>query len=150
MEFSLFSEAARDYEAEAAERRTALVRTAVKEEIFPFLAMAASDAEYGHRKALAADRLRTIARQCEASVQEVEGAADRMYRLLAQARRNEVREARLEQRTAAMSCKNCDHASVDHSEGLQCASCGCTNFTPKATGKEGRRVTAENEEGPFS
>lgn len=150
MEYSLFSEAARDYEAEAAERRTALVRATVKEEIFPFLAMAASDAEYGHRKALAADRLHAIARRCETSVKDVESAADRMYRLLAQARRNQMREARLEQRTAAMQCGNCGHGSVDHSEGLQCHSCGCTNFTPQSTGKEGRRITAENEEGPFS
>lgn len=148
--FSLFDEAARDWDAEAAARRTALVRVAVQEEIFPFLAQAASDAEYGHRKALASDRLHAIALRCEASVADVESTADRMYRILAQARRNQVREARLEQRTAAMACKNCDHSSVDHSEGLQCSSCGCTDFAPKATGKEGRRVTAENEEGPFS
>jgi len=146
--FSLFEEAARDYEAEAAERRAALVRAAVKEEVFPFLAMAASEVEYGHRRALAAESLERIAVRCGASVAEVGDVADRMYRLLAQARQGQP-QARLE-RTAAMVCGNCDHASVDHSEGLSCNTCGCANFTPKSDGKEARRVTAEGGEGPFT
>lgn len=146
--FSLFEEAARDYEAEAAERRAALVRAAVKEEVFPFLAMAASEVEYGHRRALAAESLERIAVRCGASVAEVGDVADRMYRLLAQARQGQP-QVRLE-RTAAMVCGNCDHASVDHSEGLSCNTCGCANFTPKSDGKEARRVTAEGGEGPFT
>lgn len=153
--FSLFEEAARDYEAEAAERRAALVRAAVKEEVFPFLAMAASEVEYGHRRALAAESLKRIAVRGGASVAEVGDVADRMYRLLAQARQGQPQarqgqpQARLE-RTAAMVCGNCDHASVDHSEGLSCNTCGCANFTPKSDGKEARRVTAEGGEGPFT
>ncbi|HWB34414.1 MAG TPA: hypothetical protein VHA75_00165 [Rugosimonospora sp.] len=155
MDFSLFDEAARDYDAEAAERRTAMVRVAVKEDIFPFLAMASTDAEYRHRKALAAERLHTIARRCEASLADVEETADRMYRTLLSARQK-LAGARAQAPTAmrttsVMGCKNCDHASVDHSEGLACGACGCTNFTPKSSGKEARRVTAEGEEsGPFS
>lgn len=148
MDFSLFDEAARDFTAEAAERRTALVRIAVKEEIFPFLAQAASPSEYAHRKALASERLGAIARRCEASLEDVEGCADRMYGLLVQSRQQSA-QARL-QRSAVMGCKNCDHASVDHSEGLQCHACGCTNFTPKSSGREARRVTAEEGGGPFS
>lgn len=147
MEFSLFDEAARDYDAEAAQRRTALVRTAVQQEIFPFLAMASSTVEYGHRKALAAGPLTAIATRYGAPIAEVEGAADRMFGLLMEGRQ---RTAQL-RRTAAASCANCGHSNTDHTEGLRCE-CGCTDYTPKTDGstKEGRRVTAEEGSGPFS
>lgn len=150
MDFSLFDEAARDYDAEAAERRTALVRTAVQQEAMPFLAMAQSDQEYIHRKALMADRLYAIASRYETGVSAVEAAADRMYRLLVQSRQ---RPAEGRSHTATMQCANCNHGSVDHSEGLRCAACGCNNFTPQAktAAKEARQVTAEGEgSGPFS
>jgi hypothetical protein len=147
MDFSLFDEAARDYDAEAAELRTAMVRTAVQTEIFPFLAMAATPAEYVHRKALAAERLVSIAQRCDASPQEVEGAADRMYTLLSGARQ---RTAQL-QREAAAECANCGHKGTDHTEGLRCQ-CGCTDYTPKTDGgtTASRRTAAGEGSGPFS
>lgn len=141
MDFSLFDEASRDHDAEAADRRTALVRIAVQHEAMPFLALASSDAEYGHRKALMSDRLSTIAARCEASVEEVEGAADRMYHLIRTTRQGSAEGL---SRTAAMHCGNCDHGSVDHSEGLQCPRCGCNNFTPKS------KTAAREGGGPFS
>ena len=149
MDFSLFDEAARDYDAEAAERRTALVRTAVQEEIFPFLAMASSPEEYGHRKALAYERLTTIAARCNAPLADVEGAADRMYALLLEGRQ---RTAQLQQRTAAAACANCGHKGTDHTEGLRCQ-CGCTDYTPKTEDggtKQARKTAAEEGSGPFS
>lgn len=143
MDFSLFDEASRDHDAEAAERRTALVRIAVQHGAMPFLALASDEAEYGHRKALMAERLSTIAAQCEASVAEVEDTADRMYRLVL-ATRQRGAEGLL--RTAAMQCAACQHGSVDHSEGLQCPQCGCANFTPQA-----KTAAREGEGGgPFS
>lgn len=152
MDFSLFTEAARDHDAEASQRRTALVRTAVQQEVMPFLALAASDGEYAHRKALIYQRLAAIANRCEASLDETEDVADRMYGLLVQGRQRAAQAAVTH--TAAMACSNCNHQSVDHSEGLQCAACGCNNFTPTSrtasTGKEARQVTAEGDQGPFS
>lgn len=152
MDFSLFDEASRDHDAEMAERRTALVRTAVQQEVFPFLALAQTPAEYAHRKALTAQSLTAIAQRCEASVGDAEAACDRMYDLLTQTRLRAA-ESRLSTQ-AAMSCANCNHRSVDHTEGLQCSACGCANFTPQSrtasTGKEGRRVTADEGDGPFS
>lgn len=149
MDFSLFDEAARDYDAENAVRRTAMVRSAVQEEIFPFLALASSAQEYGHRKALAAERLTSIAQRCGSSLAETEGVADRMYGLLAEGRQ---RTAQLHA-TAAAACANCGHKGTDHTEGLRCQ-CGCTDYTPKTDEdggtKEAHRVTAQEGSGPFS
>jgi rubrerythrin len=151
MDFSLFDEAARDYDAERAEYRTAMVRTAVTKEIFPFLAVASSTQEYAHRKALAADRLADIAQRTQASLEETEAAADRMFTALLEGRQSAAEG--LAATAGTMSCSNCGHGSTDHSEGLQCPTCGCGNFTPQtiASRKEARQVTAEGEgEGPFS
>lgn len=147
MDYSLFDEAARDLTAEAAVRRTAMVRTAVGEEVMPFLALASTPVEYLHRKALIAERLSVVALNCGATLQEVETAADRMYGLLAEATRQVTAAA------TSMKCSNCNHQSVDHTEGLRCQ-CGCANFTPQSTTtasrKEARPVTAEAASGPFS
>lgn len=141
MNFSLFDEASRDFDAEAAQRRTAMVRVAVQKEIFPFLAMASTSGEYDHRKALAYERLSAIASRCEASLQETEAVADRMYAALQEGRKL----------AAGMKCANCGHSNSPHAQGDSCSSCGCHNFTPQTTAaKEGRRVTAEEGEGPFS
>ena len=143
MDFSLFDEAARDYDAEAATRRTALVRTAVVGEIFPFLADAESPTEYRHRKALASERLMSIAERHDASPAEVEDIADRMFARLLESR----------QAAAKTRCGACGHVGKDHAEGLKCPKCGCTNYTPQTTSArtEARQVTAESEgEGPFS
>lgn len=146
MDFSLFSEASRDHEAEALERRTALVRMAVADELLPFLALASSAGEYMDRKALVADRMRAIAGQCGAQPHEVEAMADRLYTLLTQ------RQATRHLGQAA-PCGNCNHTSVDHTEGLRCQ-CGCADYQPVSAPvtarKEARQVTAEDGSGPFS
>lgn len=152
MDFSLFDEAARDYDAEAAERRTAMVRSAVTQEIFPFLAVAGSAGEYAHRKALAAERLSSIATRCEASYDETEAVADRMFARLLESRQRAA-QGSLGAEAKSRSCANCTHASPGHSEGGNCPSCGCTSFRAesKTAGKEARLVTAEGQgEGPFS
>lgn len=146
MEYSLFDEASRDHDEEARDRRVALVRTAVTQEIFSFLALADSPGDYANRKALVNDRISAIALRYGSSLEETEGVADRMYQHLAQARQ----ASKLTYTAGAMKCSACEHTSTDHSEGLRCQ-CGCTNFTPETKSeKEARRVTAEGEEGPFS
>lgn len=152
MDHSLFDEAARDYESEAAERRTALVRTAVSREILPFLSMAASPAEYEHRRALAADTLYRIAENCDAPLSDVVAMADRLFTLFYQRKANleTQRKVALEAQAAGMKCTNCDHVNPPHQQGGMCSACDCTNYTPKTAAKEGRRVTAEEGSGPFS
>ncbi len=144
MDFSLFDEASRDYDREALERRTALVRTAVTQDVMPFLALASTPEEYRHRKALAAQSIEMIATRCEASAQEVVTMADRMFAMVHAARRDEG----LVHVAKAMECANCDHRSTDHTEGLKC-SCGCSNFTP-STSRHGMRREAGEGSGPFS
>jgi hypothetical protein len=141
VDFSLFDEASRDYDAEMADRRTAMVRTAVQQEIFPWLAMARSPQEYEHRRALADGSLQRIADAHDAPLSEVTAMADRLFTLFYQAKT-----------AAGMKCGNCGHASKPHTDGDACASCGCNNFTPQTTAaKEARQVTAEGEgAGPFS
>lgn len=140
MDYGVIHEASYDHEAEHRLRREALIRTAVADEIMPFLAMARSTSEYDHRKALAWDSLGEIANRHEASYDEVEDVADRMYGLIVQSRLKPV--------IAVAPCANCDHASVDHSEGLKCT-CGCADYAPASDSKEARRVTAEEGDGPF-
>jgi hypothetical protein len=149
MDYSLFDEAGRDYDAEAGQRRAALVRTAVSQDLMPFLALAADQVEYGHRRALASEGIGRIAARCQATPQEVADCADRMFKTFL-----DTRTASTPHLSVSAPCSNCRHASVDHSEGLRC-SCGCTNFvagsnTSTAARTEARRTTAEKEEGPFS
>lgn len=146
MDFSLFDEASRDYDREALERRTALVRVGVGETLMPFLALASSTEEYQNRKALASSVIHNVAMRCGSSETEVIAVADRMYGLLTEARR--TTQDGLVYTATAMACANCDHKSTDHSEGLRC-SCGCTNFTP-STSKESMRREAGEGSAPFS
>lgn len=149
MDFSLFDEASRDYDREALERRTAMVRTAVTQGLMPFLAMATTTEEYRHRKALAAENIQAVAVQHGASVEEVETIVDRMYAMV-HASRQVAEDDGLRYTASAMECSNCGHRSTDHSEGLRCG-CGCTSFTP-ATGGQTTAVRHEAGEGsgPFS
>lgn len=146
MDYGLFDEASRDLTAEATVRRIAMVRSTVGEEAMPFLALASSEVEYIHRKALMVDRLSDIALRTGASLSEVEATADRMYTLLTEA------NAKVAAGASAVACGNCQHRSVDHTEGMACQ-CGCNDFSPQTTAskKEARQVTAEGEgSGPFS
>lgn len=146
MEYSLFDEASRDYDEEARDHRVAFVRTALVQEIFPFLALAQTPEDYANRKALALDRLSAIASRYDSSLAETEEVADRMYRHLVTARQ----ASKLTYTASAMQCGECKHTSTDHSEGLPCH-CGCSNFTPETKSeKEARRVTADEGDGPFS
>jgi hypothetical protein len=148
MDFSLFDEASRDYDREALERRTALVRTAVTQDVMPFLAMAATTEEYMHRRALAAESLQHIAAQHGASVSEVEVIADRMYGMVHAARR--AKDDGLVYTATAQKCGNCKHQSTDHTEGLRC-SCGCADFVAAGDVQTtGMRREAGEGSGPFS
>ena len=124
------------------------MRTAVTQDVMPFLAMATSTEEYMHRKALAAESLQQIAAQHGASMIEVETIADRMYGMVHAARR--AKDENLVHVATAQACGNCKHQSTDHSEGLRCG-CGCTDFVaagnPQTTGM--RREAGEGA-GPFS
>lgn len=143
MDFSLFDEASRDYDREALERRTAMVRTAVVEEVMPFLAMATSTQEYEHRKALACNSLVSIATRHDASLGEVLIVADRLYGHLVTARG-------LVHVATVPPCANCEHSSTDHAEGLRCH-CGCTNFVADSgTQATAMRREAGEGSGPFS
>lgn len=146
MDFSLFDEASRDHDREALERRTALVRTAVTQEVMPFLAMAASTEEYVDRRELAHNSLMSIATRHGASLAETVAVADRMYGLLSEARRTP--DDGLTFVANAMACGNCGHQSTDHTEGLRCQ-CGCTDFSPE-TSKQAMRREAGEGSGPFS
>lgn len=150
MDFSLFDEASRDYDREHLERRTAMVRAALAEEVMPFLAMATSEEEYAHRKALAHNALMSVATRHGASLGETTAVADRLFGLLVTARRSSSREDGLVYTANAQPCANCDHASTDHTEGLRCH-CGCTNFVPDtSTQATAMRRQAGEGSGPFS
>jgi hypothetical protein len=142
MDYGVFDEASRDHEAEVAMRREALVRAAVSEEVMPFLGMAASEREYQHRRALADDHLQRIADTWDVPLTEVTAMADRLFTAMYQGR------TAILQRTSSATCAACGHRNTDHSEGLRCP-CGCTSFQPQTQEKEGRRVTAEEGDGPF-
>lgn len=81
---SVWTEAGRDAEAEARARSLDQARAAVGE-IWPFIALARSQAEYGHRKALVAERITTIASKTGTTVDDVSGILDRFYATLKQA-----------------------------------------------------------------
>jgi hypothetical protein len=147
MDFSLFDEASRDYDREHLERRTALVRTAVTQEVMPFLAMATSTEEYVDRRELAHNSLMSIATRHGASLAETSAVADRLYGLLSEARRRSDDDG-LVYTANAMACGNCGHQSTDHTEGLRCQ-CGCTDFSPE-TSKQAMRREAGEGSGPFS
>lgn len=142
MDYGVFDEASRDLEAEASMRREAMVRTALSEEVMPFLGLAASEGEYRHRLALADGHLQRIADKCGVSLAEVTAMADRLFGLIYQHKSASVIK------TSAVMCGACGHRNTDHSEGLRCP-CGCTSFQPETSPKEGRRITAEEGDGPF-
>lgn len=148
MDYGVFEEASHDYEREIFERRREAAKVAVQEEIFPFLALAANKGEYQTRKALAAERISSIASRAGLPEVEVEKVADAMFGYVDQARTASVPKTATVRKSAVMACANCDHTSVDHSEGLTCSACGCSNFTPQ-TREASRRATA-GEGGPFS
>jgi hypothetical protein len=131
MDYGVFDEASRDHEAEAAMRRHAMVRTAVAEEVMPFLALAGSEREYEHRKALAEDHLQRIADKYDVPLADVTALADRVFNLMYRSRTAGL------QRTSSTTCAACGHRNTDHSEGLRCP-CGCTSFQPETQEKEAK------------
>lgn len=81
---SVWTEAGRDAEAEQRSAALDHARAAVAE-IWPFIAQARSTAEYGHRKALVAERITSIAAKTGTTVDDVSGILDRFYAMLKQA-----------------------------------------------------------------
>ena len=80
----LWTEAA--FSHEAAAREAALARAEAElAGVFPFLAAARSMADYGHRRALAGDRLEAIALRCGADPAEIYEMADRHFALFREA-----------------------------------------------------------------
>lgn len=131
MEFtSLFDEASRDLEAEGRERIVTAASQAATSSCWPFLALAKSESEFGHRLALIEDRLHTIASEHGVSYEEVTGPLHKGFAALMAAR-----EASLDPKDAAgPKCANCGHSNVEHAQGATCA-CGCDSFEPRTAAK---------------
>ncbi len=142
MDYGLFDEASRDLEDEHQVRTAAIVRMEVAERLMPFLASASSVEEYQHRIALMDESVQDIARQASTTPELVVQAAHRMHSLLADPHQVTAGAA------SSVQCANCQHRSVDHTEGLACQ-CGCSDFTPQ-TRTEARRVEADHGGTPFS
>lgn len=113
---TLWDEAGASAEAQAAAQalETAKVASAG---IWPFLALAADEVEFGQRLDLAGDRITTAAAKAGASEVDLVAAYTRQFNLLTEARTQ----------AAASTCAHCGHASTRHSDGAQCH-CGCSTF----------------------
>lgn len=84
MSYDLWAEASASHEEMA--REAALVGAEVAfGDVFPFLAMARTEAEFGHRLAIAADRLEVIAASNGVSLEDMEDLAARRWQLMRQA-----------------------------------------------------------------
>lgn len=82
---SLWDEASRDIEAENEDRRVAHAKVACAS-FWPFLAAAQSPPEFIHRKALAADRIESVAESVGMPADRVEALLDEQFNLLHSAR----------------------------------------------------------------
>jgi len=82
---SLWDEASRDIEDENTQRRLAHAKVACAS-FWSFLASAQSPPEYGHRKALAAERIEAVATSVGLPVEKIEALLDGQFDLLHQAR----------------------------------------------------------------
>lgn len=113
---TLWDDAGASAETQAAEQalETAKVATAG---LWPFLALATDEVEFGQRLDLASDRITAAASRAGANPTDLVAAYTRQFNLLAEAR----------QVTAASTCAHCGHASTRHSDGAQCH-CGCSTF----------------------
>jgi hypothetical protein len=120
----VWEEAGYSVDAEVAMRALANAK-AESMTVWPFLAMARDEAEFGQRLDLAGDTLTAAASAHEVPVEELVAVYTREYGLLAEARKE----------AAAAKCTNCGHANAKHCDGAQCQ-CGCTDFSgPKTAGK---------------
>lgn len=135
MEFvSVFDEASRDVEAEEVSRRRTAATQQAASHCWPFLSLAQSEAEFGHRLALVEDRLNAIASRHEVRIDEVVEPLRNGFLAVLESRK----EAGLAPKAAAgMACANCGHSSPGHEVGEACE-CGCVEYQPST-----RVVTAE-------
>lgn len=130
MEFiSVFDEASRDHEAEDLATREAAARVDAQE-VWPFLALAASAEEFGHRLALAEERLSAIASRHGLTYEDVTAPLREGFAVL------HPKEA------GGESCRNCGHANPPHRKGGLCSVCGCESFQP---GTHGSRQAAREK-----
>lgn len=84
MSYDLWAEASASHEEMA--REAALVSAETQfGDVFPFLAMARTDAEFGHRLAIAADRLEVIAAANGVAYEDIEALATRRWQLMREA-----------------------------------------------------------------
>lgn len=124
MEFtSVFDEAGRDHDAEQVLR----ARTAANVEtqaLWPYLALASSAEEFGHRLALVGSRLSAIAAATGVEVEDIEQSLRSGFTAVL-----EGREASKEAVASPVACKNCHHANPVHDQGDRCP-CGCATFQP--------------------
>jgi hypothetical protein len=119
MEFtSVFDEASRDHEAEDLLVRQAAAR-AETQGVWPFLALAQSEDEFGHRLALAEDRLSAIASRHGLSYEDVTAPLREGFAVLHP------------KAAAGETCRNCGHANPPHRKGGLCSVCGCESFQPR-------------------
>jgi hypothetical protein len=131
MEFiSVFDEASRDHEAEDLAAREAAARVDAQE-VWPFLALASSPEEFGHRLALAEGRLSGIASRHGLTYEDVTAPLREGFAVL------HPRQA------GGESCRNCGHANPPHRKGGLCSVCGCESFQP---GTHGSRQAARDED----
>lgn len=138
MEFTSALEfAGEDRESELALR----ARTAANVEaqsVWPFLALAQSEEEFGHRLALSdvQEHLATVAARHGVSVEEVSRPLVEGFKV--------VLAGRVE--AASAVCANCGHSNPGHRDGGVCE-CGCKSYEPQAK-TASRKTAGEQGRGP--
>lgn len=136
MEFiSMFEEPGQEVEAEARERVVTAAQVEAQE-MWPFLALAQTEEEFGHRMALAEPNLTSIAAKHGVEVEVITDPFRKGFEA--------VLAGRVE---ASPACQNCGHANPPHRKGGQCGSCGCDSYQPKAR-QASLEKQADGQRGP--
>jgi hypothetical protein len=127
MEFiSVFDEASRDHEAEASLRSLTAAQVEAQA-LWPFLALARSEEEFGHRLALVNDRLEAISDRHGVSMDDL----TEQYRTAFKEAVLAPKAADLEAEAAGVRCRNCGHSNPPHKQGGECSQCGCESYAPR-------------------
>lgn len=123
MEFvSVFDEASRDHESEDRDHRLTAA-TVEAQQVWPFLALAQSTEEFGHRLALREPVLAAVAVKHGVPLEEIVRPLQRGF------------EALHSIEAKGLTCRRCNHSNVPHTDGAVCP-CGCTTFSPKTASLE--------------
>lgn len=142
---SLWTEASHDVDAEYHERARARATAAIGE-IWPFVALAQSEAEYAHRKALAADSIQTIALRADVQPGVVEEILDHHFTAVLQARTAAEEEDEGEDEGVEREPCKCGRAGCTCSGDCDCPP-GCTcpkcaqGEAPEGQSKESKRIS---------